>query len=212
MFDHVKAIVSTDKAPYTSRLLAGATTGCMAAGICSPLFMVKCRLQMQVSGAGKALGTQHGYRGLLHGLSCIYRESGARGLYRGMDGFVLRTAVGSAFQLGVFDVAKGPFQDQFGSWGGTLMASGTAGFAAATAMNPFDVVSTRLYNQPRGSDGVGRLYSGPIDCFAKSLRAEGPVFFFKGYVSHAGRLVPHSVYCLFFFELFRTQAERLRKH
>jgi hypothetical protein len=30
--------------------------------------------------------------------------------------------------------------------------------------------STRLYNQPQGAD---RVYSGPVDCFAKTYRAEG---------------------------------------
>jgi hypothetical protein len=37
-------------------------------------------------------------------------------------------------------------------------------------MNPFDVVSTRLYNQPQGAE---RVYNGPVDCFAKTFKAEG---------------------------------------
>eukprot|EP00928_Gymnodinium_smaydae_P005276 TRINITY_DN11806_c0_g2_i3.p1 TRINITY_DN11806_c0_g2~~TRINITY_DN11806_c0_g2_i3.p1 ORF type:complete len:299 (-),score=43.51 TRINITY_DN11806_c0_g2_i3:42-938(-) len=206
LFDHVKSLVHIDAAPAASRLVAGALTGCMAAATCSPLFMVKCRLQAQVLGQGTAVGTQHGYTGLLNGLASVYREGGFSLLYRGVDGFVLRTAVGSAFQLSVFDSVKGSCQEQFGSWPGTLIAAASAGAVATTAMNPFDVVSTRLYNQPRLESGAGSLYSGPVDCFIKSIRTEGISVLGKGWVTHTCRLVPHTVYCLVFFEKIKEFA------
>jgi len=210
LFDHVKKLTYSEAAPNASKLVAGAATGCMAAAICSPLFMVKCRLQAQVSGAATnvKIGTQHEYRGLLHGLACIYREGGLRGLYRGADGFMMRTAIGSAFQLSVFDVAKEPCQASFGPWPGTLAAAACAGLVATTAMNPFDMVSTRLYNQQRVSSGAGAFYSGPIDCLKKSVEAEGPAVLFRGWASHMCRLVPHTVYCLVFFEQIKQFAKR----
>ena len=41
--------------------------------------------------------------------------------------------------------------------------------------------STRLYNQPQCS---ARLYSGPLDCFAKTFRAEGlgASFYYREYI------------------------------
>eukprot|EP00931_Biecheleriopsis_adriatica_P017356 TRINITY_DN12484_c0_g1_i2.p1 TRINITY_DN12484_c0_g1~~TRINITY_DN12484_c0_g1_i2.p1 ORF type:complete len:250 (+),score=49.95 TRINITY_DN12484_c0_g1_i2:212-961(+) len=209
LFDHVKTIVNVESAPGLSKLLAGATTGCMAAATCSPLFMVKCRLQAQVSSSVTAVGTQYGYGGMVDGVLSIYKESGIRGLYRGVDGFILRTAVGSAVQLSAFDVVKAPSQEAFGQWKGTLAAAACAGFAASTFMNPFDVVSTRLYNQPRLPCGSGALYSGPFDCFVKSLEAEGPAVLMKGWSSHVGRLVPHTVYCLVFFEQAKKAVDQL---
>jgi len=200
LYDHVLGIVKSDRAPYVSKIFAGAATGCMSAAVSSPFYLVKCRLQAQASGQGVAIGTQHGYTGMANGLSQIYKQDGFLGLYRGVDGFILRTAVGSAFQLSVFDVAKPPCQEHLGNYPGTLAAAGLAGVAAATAMNPFDVVCTRLYNQPRLEDGRGKLYSGPLNCFWKSLQAEGPIFLFKGWTSHFFRLGPHTVYTLFFFD------------
>lgn len=45
-----------------------------------------------------------------------------------------------------------------------------AGLVVTTAMNPFDVISTRLYTQ---GGGVTERYTGPLDCAVKTVRAEG---------------------------------------
>ena len=45
-----------------------------------------------------------------------------------------------------------------------------AGLVVTTAMNPFDVISTRLYTQ---GTGVAERYTGPLDCAVKTVRAEG---------------------------------------
>ena len=52
------------------------------------------------------------------------------------------------------------------------------GMIVTCVMNPADVVSTRLYNQPV-ANGRGTLYSGVIDCAYKTLTSEGPSAFFK---------------------------------
>lgn len=45
-----------------------------------------------------------------------------------------------------------------------------AGLVVTTAMNPFDVISTRMYAQ---GTGVKERYAGPLDCGLKTIRAEG---------------------------------------
>lgn len=207
LFDHVKQLTHSDSAPLLSKIVAGATTGCLAASACSPLYMIKCRLQSQASGKGLSVSTDHGYKGVVDGMCKVFKDQGILGLYRGVDGFILRTAVGSAFQLSVFDAAKGPCQEKFGSWPGTLIAAGCAGVAASTAMNPFDVVATRLYNQPRSPTGAGMLYSGPINCLSKSVQIEGAAVMYRGWVAHTARLAPHTIYCLVFFEQVKRFAE-----
>jgi len=124
--------------------------------------------------------------------------------------------VGSAVQLSTYDSLKN-----------ALMRSGYPVFAQDTlithlgasmlcslvvcaAMNPFDVISTRLYNQARSSApapaaGVaasappgshshgGALYSGPIDCARKTFHSEGVRGFYKGVIAHYLRIGPHTV-------------------
>ena len=51
-------------------------------------------------------------------------------------------------------------------------------------MQPTDTVLTRMYNQPtiRTPDGrhIGALYKNPLDCLWKTLKAEGPLGWYKG--------------------------------
>lgn len=76
-------------------------------------------------------------------------------------------------------------------------ASIVSGLVVTTAMNPFDVVSTRLYSQ-KVVNGKGELYTGVVDCLAKTFRAEGIRGFYKGWAAHYFRLGPHTV-CTFVF-------------
>lgn len=70
------------------------------------------------------------------------------------------------------------------------VASLAAGGAAALSSNPFDVVKTRLQNQGRASAGGARLYSGFADCFATTVRTEGPLALWKGLLATWARQAP----------------------
>ena len=86
-------------------------------------------------------------------------------------------------------------QSSLASW----YASLCSGLCVVTCMNPFDVVSTRLYNQPVKS-GVGVLYKGLVDCMMQTAKSEGLAGFYKGYWAHYLRLGPHTVLTFVFFE------------
>uniref|UniRef100_A0A8C5AHT4 Solute carrier family 25 member 35 n=1 Tax=Gadus morhua TaxID=8049 RepID=A0A8C5AHT4_GADMO len=89
----------------------------------------------------------------------------------------------------------------------SLMVSLSAGMVASVvvvlAMTPFDVVSTRLYNQPVDHLGKGQLYRGYVDCFSKTMRKEGLTGLYKGLGASYFRLGPHTVLSLFFWEELR---------
>lgn len=107
----------------------------------------------------------------------IYRRDGLTGLWRGVNGAVPRVTVGSAAQLATFTSAKDWVSRSqvntvnitpqllpasrwsrsfslsaqgFSSnrWLTALIAASISGVAVAITMTPFDVISTRLYNQP----------------------------------------------------------------
>uniref|UniRef100_A0A2S2NTJ0 Mitochondrial glutamate carrier 2 n=3 Tax=Aphidini TaxID=33387 RepID=A0A2S2NTJ0_SCHGA len=53
-----------------------------------------------------------------------------------------------------------------------------AGSSAALAVNPIDVIKTRLQAIKKSDAEVE--YKGVVDCFMKTLRNEGPLAFFRG--------------------------------
>lgn len=84
------------------------------------------------------------------------------------------------------------------------VASMISGFVVAGAMNPFDVVSTRLYNQ----NATNPLYSGPIDCLRKIYLKEGVFGFFKGFSAHYFRIGPHTVLTMVFWEQMKVATSK----
>lgn len=78
--------------------VAGSTVGC-------PLYMVKTQLQAQSHGK-IAVGFQHGHSGMTDALLSTYKQQGLHGLWRGIEGIVPRTAVGSAIQMTTFSKSK----------------------------------------------------------------------------------------------------------
>mgnify|MGYP001810520377 CR=1 FL=1 len=88
---------------------------------------------------------------------CI--RAGLLGLYRGAHINMAKIAVASAVQLAVFDGVKARLQREQ-RWGrehptaALLVAAMTAGLAVTAVIQPVDVITTRLWNQPGDGPGV----------------------------------------------------------
>lgn len=83
----------------------GAVAGVAGSAVGCPLYMVKTQLQAQSHGQF-AVGFQHGHTGMMDALTRTYKKQGVRGLWRGFEGIVPRTAVGSAVQMTTFTICK----------------------------------------------------------------------------------------------------------
>lgn len=84
----------------------GGVCGVVGSAIGCPLYMVKTQMQAQSSQGRFAVGFQHGHSGMINALTNTYRHQGVRGLWRGFEGIVPRTAVGSAVQMTTFSITK----------------------------------------------------------------------------------------------------------
>ncbi|KAJ3038975.1 Mitochondrial oxaloacetate carrier protein [Rhizophlyctis rosea] len=200
-----------DSILFPSMVLAGATSGILGAFIGSPVFLIKTRMQSYTA-TTTAVGHQHSYvtKGTLHALSYIYRHEGIRGLWRGADAAMLRAGAGSAVQLSGYDSSKaillksGWFGDAEKAQGDVKVhfaASLLTSFFVCLAMNPFDVASTRMYNQRSAADGKqGSLYKNGLDCIMKTVRTEGPAALYKGFTAAYLRIGPHTVIMFVFLE------------
>lgn len=186
--------------------VAGAVAGVVGAVMGSPIYLVKTHLQSQAA-SSIAVGHQHEHQGMFHALRAIYRQHGVLGLWRGSSAAVPRVSVGSAAQLSTFSSSKELVIDlqvfPRGSWLVALTAGMISSVVVVAAMTPFDVVSTRLYNQPVDHMGKGELYKGFTDCFSKTLRKEGLMGLYKGLGASYFRLGPHTILSLFFWDELR---------
>ncbi|XP_051549209.1 solute carrier family 25 member 34 [Myxocyprinus asiaticus] len=190
-------------------LIAGATAGALGAFIASPAYLVKTHLQAQAV-ATIAVGHQHNHQGVFSAFVSIYQREGVLGLWRGVNGAVPRVMVGSAAQLATFSSAKGwvTHAQWFSphSWLAALTAAVISGVAVTITMTPFDVISTRLYNQPVDEFKRGRLYCGFVDCLMKVCRTEGIVGLYKGMTPVFVRLAPHTVLSMLLWDVLRQKA------
>lgn len=102
-------------------IFAGAMSGVIGAILGNPLFLVKAR--MQAFSPFNPVGAQHNYRSPWHAISTIIQAEGARGLARGVDAAILRTAMGSSVCPSHFLFDPLPFQVlmmRIFNWSGTI--------------------------------------------------------------------------------------------
>ncbi|CAG8704400.1 8183_t:CDS:2 [Cetraspora pellucida] len=185
-------------------IVSGGLSGIIGAFVGSPLYLVKTR--MQSFSTHMAVGHQHNYKNTFSALTQIWKLDGIKGLYAGVNAAMIRTGVGSATQLSSYFYIKQWIIKKTGMNDNILLhslASMITGLCVCTTMNPFDVISTRMYNQKMDINGKGSLYKSTFDCFIKTIKAEGIQGLYKGFIPHYFRIGPHTILTLVFLEQFR---------
>lgn len=164
-------------------------------------YLAKNRLQAQSSYFQAA--EQHHYKNTLDCLKKIFQQNGFVGLFHGVTAALPRVIVGSATQLTTYDKLKELATKQLNLRDGFpahLFASFISSLFTVTMMNPFDVISTRIYQ----SSGRHTVYRGVIDCFRQTIRAEGWRALQKGWLALYLRLGPHTILTFLFLEKIRA--------
>lgn len=113
----------------------------------------------------------------------LFRTKGIAGLYKGTGATMLRDVSFSVVYFPLFATLNdlGPRKaDGSGEavfWC-SFLSGCAAGSLAALAVNPFDVIKTRLQALKKAEGEV--QFNGVTDCIRKTLSNEGPQAFFKG--------------------------------
>ncbi|XP_042512336.1 mitochondrial uncoupling protein 1 [Macadamia integrifolia] len=166
--------------PLTKKILAGLTTGALAITVANPTDLVKVRLQAE----GKLPpGVPRRYSGALNAYSTIVKQEGVGALWTGLGPNVARNAIINAAELASYDQVKQTILKIPGFTDNvfTHILSGLgAGFFAVCIGSPVDVVKSRMMGDP--------TYKSTIDCFVKTLKNDGPLAFYKGFIPNFGRL------------------------
>ncbi|XP_078069017.1 mitochondrial uncoupling protein 4 isoform X1 [Mustelus asterias] len=190
--------------PLWKAVIGGMLGGALGQFFASPTDLVK--IQMQMEGKRRLEGKPPRVHGIIHAFVKIVSEGGIRGLWAGWIPNVQRAALVSLGDLTTYDTVK-----QFLLRNTTLkdnslchgLSSICAGLVAATLGTPADVIKSRIMNQTRDKQGRGLQYTSTIDCLMKTIKREGFMSLYKGFLPTWTRMAPWSMTFWLTFEQIR---------
>ncbi|KAL9271287.1 Mitochondrial uncoupling protein 2-like protein [Drosera capensis] len=179
LYDPVKLLlvggILTGDVSLFQKILAALLTGAIAIIIANPTDLVKVRLQAE--------GKSRRYSGALDAYVTIVKQEGILGLWTGLGPNIARNAIVNAAELASYDHVKETilaipgFTDN--AFTHSLAGLG-AGFFAVCIGSPVDVVKSRMMGDS--------TYKSTLDCFIKTLKYEGLLAFYKGFLPNFTRL------------------------
>lgn len=182
----------TKNLPLTSKIGAGLIAGAIGAAVGNPADVAMVRMQAD----GRLPPAQRrNYKSVIDAITQMSKNEGITSLWRGSSLTVNRAMLVTASQLASYDqiketiLEKGLMRDGLGTH---VTASFAAGFVAAVASNPVDVIKTRVMNM-KVEAGAEPPYKGAIDCVVKTIKAEGPLALYKGFIPTISRQGPFTV-------------------
>ncbi|XP_023271968.1 mitochondrial glutamate carrier 1-like [Seriola lalandi dorsalis] len=111
----------------------------------------------------------------------LLQTQGIQGLYKGLGATLMRDVPFSIVYFPLFanlNRLGKPSPEGSSPFYWAFLSGCAAGSTAAVAVNPCDVVKTRLQSLNKGSSE--ETYNGVVDCVSKIMRKEGPSAFLKG--------------------------------
>ncbi|PON38806.1 Mitochondrial brown fat uncoupling protein [Parasponia andersonii] len=178
--------------PLTRKITAGLIAGAIGAAVGNPADVAMVRMQAD----GRLPAAQRrNYTSVVDAIARMARQEGIRSLWRGSSMTINRAMLVTASQLASYDQIKetilerGVMKDGLGTH---ITASFAAGFVAAVASNPVDVIKTRVMNM-KVEPGAAPPYTGALDCALKTVRSEGPFALYKGFIPTISRQGPFTV-------------------
>ncbi|KAI3412771.1 uncharacterized protein J3R85_016890 [Psidium guajava] len=183
---------ATHSMPLTRKITAGLVAGAVGAMVGNPADVAMVRMQAD---GRLPVHQRRNYRSVVDAIASMSKQEGVASLWRGSSLTVNRAMVVTAAQLSTYDQVKeailesGAMRDGLGTH---VASSFTAGFVAAVASNPIDVIKTRVMNM-KVEPGQAPPYAGALDCAMKTIRSEGPLALYKGFIPTISRQGPFTV-------------------
>ena len=187
---------SPENTTFIKQFSAGSAAGALGSLAGNPFDVLKTRM-MTMEGAVPSLsGTAKE----------IYKGQGIGGFYRGIDSNVARAMVLNGTKMACYDQMKGLVVSTTGLPKSHLLvqflAAASAGFFMTCTVSPFDMIRTRLMNQPPDA----KIYNNAVDCLVKIVKNEGVTTLWRGFLPIWSRFAPTTTIQLVIFEQLRGMA------
>jgi hypothetical protein len=196
LYEPIKVLTGADAAdaPFYKKFGAGSAAGAIGSLAGNPFDVLKTKL---MTSPGREVPS------MVKVAKELMANQGIAGFYRGIDSNVARAMVLNGTKMACYDQAKGYVVDATGwskkALGTQFVSAVVAGFFMTCTVSPFDMVRTRLMNQPADA----RIYNNAFDCMVKILRNEGPLTFWRGFMPIWSRFAPTTTLQLVIFEQLR---------
>jgi len=181
-------------ATFMKKFLAGSAAGAIGSIAGNPFDVLKTKM---MAAKGKDVPS------ITKTAAELFANQGIAGFYRGIDSNIARAMVLNGTKMGVYDQSKGYVVALTGlsktSLGTQFLSAVTAGFFMTCTVSPFDMIRTRLMNQPADA----KIYNNAVDCAIKIATQEGPLTFWRGFMPIWSRFAPTTTLQLVIFEQLR---------
>lgn len=188
--DYYKTLLADEhgKLGVPQRLLAGAMAGMTGTALTHPLDTVRLRLALP----------NHGYKGMVHCFSTVYRMEGVGALYKGLGPTLAGIAPYAAINFASYDIAKRMYYGEDGKEDriSNLVVGGASGTFSATVCYPLDTIRRRMQMK-------GKTYNGMLDAMTTIARTEGMRGFFRGWAANTLKVVPQNSIRFVSFEILK---------
>ena len=184
--------------PMFIKIAAGCGAGAISSALCNPTDLVKIRMQ------GNTMKEQT----IMNAFRDISTNEGIYALWTtGLGPTVLRAAVLAAVEMSSYDLSRIYFVELFSlgnhSYLIPICSALVASMFSSLASCPFDLARSRVMNQQKNEKGVGLQYNGSIDCLVKSVKTEGVLVLWSGWIAFFLRLGPNTILTFYFLETIR---------
>lgn len=185
-----KAMGVKSDSNFFMKFSAGSAAGAIGSLVGNPFDVVKTRMMAY---EGKVSPT------FLSTFADIYKIEKYTGFYKGLQANVMRACVLNGTKMACYDqikqiiVKSGVVPQGITT---QFCAAFGAGFFMATTVAPFDMIRTKLMNQPMHN----KIYNGFIDCFLMLVKERGFNGLYAGFVPIWARFAPTTCIQLVIFE------------
>jgi solute carrier family 25 (adenine nucleotide translocator) protein 4/5/6/31 len=168
--------------------MMGGVSAAVSKTIAAPIELIKLRIQNMDEMLKRGTLTKP-YDGIVECGTRVVAEEGFAALWKGNFTNVLRYFPTQALNFAFKDYFKKLFgrdkkRDGYFQWFlGNLAAGGAAGSCSLAFVYPLDYARTRLTNDLKNAKkGGAKEFNGLIDVFSKTLKVDGPVGLYRGFV------------------------------
>ena len=196
LYEPVKELFGANQAgaPFYKKFAAGSAAGAIGSLAGNPFDVLKTKM---MANAGKEVPS------MVRTAKELLSNQGVGGFYRGIDSNIARAMVLNGTKMACYDQAKG-YVVEYTGWSKSspltqFCSAVAAGFFMTCTVSPFDMVRTRLMNQPADA----KIYNNAIDCMYKIATKEGPLTFWRGFFPIWSRFAPTTTLQLIIFEQLR---------